>query len=172
MRPRFKRGVGYCLNEKCEQHFKGVFLLNHGNEFICPDCKRGGRTINEEGQATGESEFWKTVKLHWNYDPVEDRYRAVSIVKDDALWGDHKTYHMWSPMIRTENRAMKTAERLLANLQMYSQTGDEVPGQLEQTLDIDKPRDEFRKDLRRVAKSWKGLKESRLHTITEEKAKG
>src|SRR5262245_14967770 len=113
---RPSRGVGFCQNARCEDYGKGVFLLNHGSTFSCPDCRHPGRVERERGQAQGDSKVFREVRVEYNYDPELDSYRDVAIVQDVSLWGETSSYTLRSPLVRTEKRALKVAEAILANL--------------------------------------------------------
>lgn len=169
IRRRTRRGVGYCIQEKCDDVHNGVFLLNQGQEFFCPCCRAAGLVKEEQGRGAGNSEFWKEVRVYWRYDAKQRRYRCTSIIKDEAILGEHNVYHYWSPMIGTEKRAMAIAEKMLANLQVHSTVEEgEIPDQMETMISFDKPMESFRYDLRRVATTWEGLKASRLPTHSVE----
>ena len=46
-----KRAVGFCTFDWCEDSFKSSFLLNHGDTFYCPRCRKLGRVEFERGHA-------------------------------------------------------------------------------------------------------------------------
>jgi ribosomal protein S27AE len=60
---RASRGVGYCQNPRCEDYGKGVFLLNHGPQFACPDCRHPGRVERERGMAQGSARVFREVRV-------------------------------------------------------------------------------------------------------------
>lgn len=114
---QLKRAIGYCEDTDCEDFHKGVFLINHGKEYFCAKCRERGRVVPEYSTRKGENPVFKEVQVHFNYDPNESRFRGVAIVRDDSLWGDHfSSYIIYSPLIRTDKRASKVAEQVLANL--------------------------------------------------------
>lgn len=153
---RPSRGVGYCQNPRCEDYGKGVFLLNHGAAFSCPDCRHPGRVERENGQAQGESRVFREVRVEYNYDPELDLYRDIAIVQDVSLWGPTSSYTLRSPLVRTEKRALKVAEAILANLNRATDgpIGDEIPTSAETVLNLDSPRDEFLRKLEVLAHEW------------------
>ncbi len=114
-----KRGVGYCENTDCEDYAKGVFLLNHGDTFYCPRCRQLGKVEKERGFYTGNSDVFKEVRVEYNFDPINGVYREIAIVRDESLWGRNNVYTLQSPLIKTEKRALKVAEAILANLNRY-----------------------------------------------------
>jgi len=114
-----KRGVGYCENTDCEDYAKGVFLLNHGDTFYCPRCRQLGKVEKERGFYTGNSDIFKEVRVEYNFDPINGVYREIAIVRDESLWGRNNVYTLQSPLIKTEKRALKVAEAILANLNRY-----------------------------------------------------
>ena len=114
-----KRGVGYCENTDCEDYAKGVFLLNHGDTFYCPRCRQLGKVEKERGFYTGNTDIFKEVRVEYNFDPINSVYREIAIVRDESLWGRNNVYTLQSPLIKTEKRALKVAEAILANLNRY-----------------------------------------------------
>ena len=160
---RMKRGVGYCMNkgsgndsEGCEDYAKGVFLLNHGDRFSCPRCRIYGVVVKEKGFADDPDGIFKEVRVEYNYDPIEVRYREVAIVRDDAIWGPSSTYTLMSPLIKTEKRALKVAESILANLQRYSGLllNDDIPRTTEIILSWDEDLPEFKRKLKKLSDDW------------------
>lgn len=160
---RMRRGVGYCMNqgsgddsEGCEDYAKGVFLLNHGNKFPCPRCRVNGVVVKEMGIADDPEGIFKEVRVEYNYDPIEVRYREVAIVRDDSIWGPSSTYTLMSPLIKTEKRALKVAESILANLQRYSGSllNDDIPRTTEIILSWDEDLPEFKEKLKRLSDDW------------------
>jgi hypothetical protein len=153
---RASRGVGYCQNSHCEDFGKGVFLLNHGTTFSCPDCRQQGRVETERGFARGESKVFREVRVEYNYDPEQHAYRDVAIVQDISLWGDTSSYTLRSPLVRTEKRALKVAEAILANLNRAPDhlAPDEIPTAAETVLCLDSSREDFDRKLEQLAKEW------------------
>lgn len=160
-----KRGVGYCENTDCEDYAKGVFLLNHGDTFYCPRCRQLGKVEKERGFYTGNSDIFKEVRVEYNFDPINGVYREIAIVRDESLWGRNNVYTLQSPLIKTEKRALKVAEAILANLNRYRGllNGDEIPRTTEIILSFDEPFDEFQRKLGQLSKEWEasGLREGR-----------
>ena len=70
-----------------------------------------------------------------------------------------------SPLIKTEKRALKVAEAILANLNRYRGliNGDDIPRTTEIILSFDDPFDEFSRKLKQLSKEWEasGLREQR-----------
>ena len=110
-----RRGVGYCMNtgsievEGCEEYAKGVFLLNHGDNFYCPRCRHLGTVVKETGTAVygGGNAPFKEVRCEFNYDPCTEKFREIAIDRDEAIWGTGSKYTLLSPLIKTEKRALK-----------------------------------------------------------------
>ena len=158
-----KRGVGYCENTDCEDYAKGVFLLNHGDTFYCPRCRQLGKVEKERGFYTGNSDVFKEVRVEYNFDPINGVYREIGIVRDESLWGRNNVYTLQSPLIKTEKRALKVAEAILANLNRYRGmlSGDDIPRTTEIILSFDDDFPEFSKKLTQLSKEWEasGLRE-------------
>ena len=160
-----KRGVGYCMHvgsredETCDDYAKGVFLLNHGDTFFCPRCRKRGMIVKEHGfQEAGHGDApFKEVRVEFNYDAVGKRFREIAIVRDESIWGTGNKYILMSPLIKTEKRALKVAESLLANLQRYSnllsEDGD-IPTTTEFLITFDDELSEFSRKLKVLGKEW------------------
>ncbi len=148
-----KRGVGYCENTDCEDYAKGVFLLNHGDTFYCPRCRQLGKVEKERGFYTGNSDIFKEVRVEYNFDPINGVYREIAIVRDESLWGRNNVYTLQSPLIKTEKRALKVAEAILANLNRYRGllNGDDIPRTTEIILSFDDPFEEFSRKLQQLS---------------------
>jgi ribosomal protein S27AE len=158
-----KRGVGYCENTDCEDYAKGVFLLNHGDTFYCPRCRQLGKVEKERGFYTGNTDIFKEVRVEYNFDPINSVYREIAIVRDESLWGRNNVYTLQSPLIKTEKRALKVAEAILANLNRYRGllNGDDIPRTTEIILSFDEPFEEFSRKLEQLSREWEasGLRE-------------
>ncbi len=154
--PRPSRGVGYCQNHGCEDYGKGVFLLNHTGVFVCPDCREPGRVEREAGFSQGDTDVFREVRVEYNYDPESGVYRDVAIVRDVSLWDSSNTYTLRSPLVRTEKRALKVAEALLANLNRCASSlePDEIPSSSETVLSFDDSLSEFTSKLQNLAHEW------------------
>ncbi len=160
-----KRGVGYCMNiggheePGCEDYAKGVFLLNHGDKFYCPQCRHLGTVVKETGHVDrGEREDapFKEVRVEFNYDPTREKFLEIAIVRDEAIWGTGSKYTLLSPLIKTEKRALKVAESVLANLQRYAELSgeDEIPRSTEAIISMDEDLSVFSRKMRALGKSW------------------
>jgi hypothetical protein len=151
-----KRGVGYCEDSACEEHARGVFLLNHEGAFYCPTCRKCGRVESERGFHTGSADVFKEVRVEYNFDPITATYRDIAIVQDVSLWGRNNVYTLQSPLIRTEKRALKVAEAILANLNRRPDLvhEDEIPNSAEVVLSFDDSREEFARKLDALAQEW------------------
>jgi hypothetical protein len=146
------RAVGYCNNINCEDYVKGLFLLNHGSTFFCPRCRDEGFIEPERGFYEGNSDRWKEVRVEFNFNPLNHTYREIAIVRDESLQGQCNVYTMQSPLIKTEKRALKVAESVLANLNVHNNilNSDDVPRGLETVLSLDVTREEFLKKCRNL----------------------
>ena len=83
----------------------------------------------------------------------------MAVVTDTAFVGEHNSYLLSSPMVKTERRALAMAENLLSSLQRYGilEQGD-IPRSTEIVLDMSADMPEFKRNLRIIEKSWEGLK--------------
>lgn len=151
------RGVGYCTNGECEDYAKGVFLLNHGPTFYCPRCHIVGDAEMEYGQVSGDHNFFREVRVEHNYCNVSKRYRDVGIVMDVSLTPEYSVYTLFSPLIKTEKRALKVAEAILANLNRTGRAAVDhltaIPSSTEILLSFDDSSEEFQRKLQEWANS-------------------
>lgn len=151
-----KRAVGYCGNTDCEDYAKGVFLLNHGDTFYCPRCRNRGDVVSEKGiHYAKDGAPFKEVRVEFNYDPINNRFREIGIVRDESVWGSGSTYTLLSPLIKTEKRALKVAEAILANLQRYADILDDgIPRTTETIVSFDEDIDAFTAKMKRLGEEW------------------
>ena len=121
-----RRGCGYCDNEDCIDYLKGVFLLKHGSLFYCPKCRERGFISEEIRVDYGTpNEVYKTVRVHFGFNPASRTHTEIGVVDipELRLGG---LYEIYSPLIRTEKRALQLAEVTLCALN--SGVVDEEPG--------------------------------------------
>ncbi len=151
-----RRGVGYCHAQGCEEFARGVFLLNHEGEFHCPACRKLGCVERERGSRQGTGRLFKEVRVEYGFDPCCGVYRDVAIVQDVSLWGRKNVYTLQSPLIRTEKRALKVAESILANLNRCPDAAfsGEIPTTAEVILSLDEPPAVFSLKLAELAAQW------------------
>ncbi len=151
-----KRAVGYCEEVDCEDYAKGVFLLNHGDIFYCPRCREIGAVVAERGSHSAKDGVsFKEVRVEFNYDPINKRFKEIGIVRDESIWGSGGTYTLLSPLIKTEKRALKVAEAILANLQRYADIlGDDIPRTSETIVSFDDDIDIFTDKLKLLGAEW------------------
>ena len=158
-----KRGVGYCENTM-RGLAKGVFLLNHGDTFYCPRCRQLGKW-RRNAASTRELGHLQRSARRVNFDPINSVYREIAIVRDESLWGRNNVYTLQSPLIKTEKRALKVAEAILANLNRYRGllNGDEIPRTTEIILSFDEPYEEFKRKVEQLGRELEqsGLRETR-----------
>lgn len=151
---KMTRGVGYCENMECEDYAKGVFLLNHGDTFYCPRCRQLGRVEKERAFYTGSSDVFKEVRVEYHFDPINNIYREIAIVRDESLWGRNNIYTLQSPLIKTEKRALKVAEAILSDLNRYHGAADsgELPRTSEIILSFDDSREDFQRKIEKLGR--------------------
>ena len=160
-----KRGVGYCLNNfedevakifACEDYSKGVFLLNHGDEYFCSRCRLPGVVVKEVGvyEEISDTAPYKEVRVEYNYDIEQERYRDVAIVRDESIWGAANKYILYSPLIRTDKRALKVAESILSNLQQTVSKDDDPPRSAEIVVNFDDPYAIVENKLKALGEEW------------------
>jgi len=152
----YRRAIGYCENTDCEDYSKGVFLINHGTTFYCPKCRDTGKVVAEQGFIDGRQESpFKEVRVEFNFDPISHRFREIGIVRDDNVPDTGRTYTLLTPLIKTENRALKVAEAILSNLQCNVEVEDgELPRTTEIIVSFDDELDVFFSKMKKLGEAW------------------
>lgn len=156
------RAVGFCKSEECEEAHKGVFLINHGREFFCPNCKSRGQIVQEEGYIKGTSNKFREVRIEFKYDSKEERYRGLAIVKDSVLGEEHSVYYFKSALISVSARALKVAEVMISNLNLNGRASlakDQIVSLQTPMIDMSVSKEDFCKRLNELSESWNNLKE-------------
>lgn len=121
------RALGVCSQEECDDFNRGVLLLNQGNEYWCPKCRFRG-WIEEERRydlapVDAIDPIYKTVKIHFNFNPAERRYQSIAVVSVPELaygW----TYEWYQPLVKTEKRALLLGESTLCALNSGDRSGE------------------------------------------------
>lgn len=151
------RAVGYCTNLNCRSNHLGTFLLGDVERFNCASCRQWGKAVAEHGEITdGKGDTFKSVKVRFNYDSLNDHYREIAIVRNESLYGSHSTYTFSSPLVKTERRALKIAESILGNLTLNPAAAAE--GQILRTVEtiitFDRPIAIVKHQLEMWSKLW------------------
>lgn len=162
---RLKRSVGYCTQEKCEAKSEGVFLLNHGSQFVCPRCRRTGRIIPETGRIIDNGPIFREVRVEFDYKDQDEKFHGLAIVKDTEVAEPASVYVLKSPLIRTEKRALKVAEGILSTLMrpLALAQGD-IPSAKEYVISLDSDMQTLKCDLdelsRELSQGWLSRRDS------------
>ena len=114
--------------------------------------------VKETGHVEkGENDApFKEVRCEFNYDPTTKSFREIAVVRDEAIWGTGSKYTLCSPLIKTEKRALKVAEAILANLQRYADlsNGDDIPKSTEVVLSLDDDIEDFSRKMKMLGEEW------------------
>jgi len=116
-----------------------------------------GKVVRETGLAERISDApFKEVRVEFDYDLLEDKFRQLAIVRDESIWGTGNKYLLKSPLIKTEKRALKVAEAILGNLQRWDDMfdGEGIPNTREFVISWDDSLPEFTRKLAIVADAW------------------
>ena len=147
-RDEMGNGIGYCQNADCE-NADGVLLLNSGDTFFCRSCGRSGKVETERGFHVGSTGIIREVRIEFNFEPIEARYREVAIVRDASLSDRHDTYTLQSPFLKSEKQALELAETFFVNLTRAARV--EIPRTAEVLLSFD---DDFAALQQRLRQVW------------------
>lgn len=157
-----KRAVGYCENIDCEDFGKGVFLLNHGNTFYCPRCRDLGFVETEVSVDNDTHDgLYKTVRVEFNFNVCNKTYPEVAIVDIPELT-EGGTYTIKSPLIRTEQRALKVAESVIGHVNSGKKNLRDMDSQT--LMSMDGTREEFAKECEKLDADLM-LRSRRLHEL-------
>lgn len=164
-----RRAVGYCLIPTCEDYHKGIFLLNHRGEFLCPRCRQPGLLEAEKGEYSSECPCVAQVRLEFNFDPAIRAYRGLAVVRDEELLRQEKetcTYLMRSPLVRTDKRALKVVEATLSTLQrvLHREENGVPPRYTETLLTFDQDRPAFLQECQKLEAELSGSNLARRST--------
>lgn len=110
------RGAGYCTNRGCADYSIRIFLPGPGEKFNCSTCGQEGRVERERGTSAGNSDIYNEVRVDWSFDSEHGCYRSITRIKDDSIRGRHGVYTLQSPLIDSEEKALKVAQAILKNL--------------------------------------------------------
>lgn len=149
---KLTRAVGICRTRDCEEFHKDVFLVNHGEFFVCPKCRKAGMYLPEKGETlnTTSLDFYQ-VRVEFNYDPDRNTFRSIAIVTDESMPKDGgNVYTLKTALIRTDKRALEVATALLGNLMLADERifdGSGIGRAKEHVLYFDNPLELFKLEL-------------------------
>lgn len=155
-----KRAIGFCDSLDCADYNKPIFLINHEKHFYCPNCTQKGFIEPESGSYIGQETHYKEVRVQFNFDPLTRSYRETAIVTDESLTGGN-TYYLNTPLVSTQNRALKIAEAILSNLNRFGLDKNDIPRPSGTTLNFDASREEFFESCQVLGKELAGSALSR-----------
>ena len=148
------RAVGWCLNDKCEDHLKGVFLINSAGHYRCHICLTRGKVESETGWVEGEGFGWYEVRVEYNFTPPDEKYHGLAIIRDDCR-PEGKVYHFRSSIVKTDKRATTIATAMLGSLQFVDNLEEgERPSGMQQLISWDDPPEKYEKDLKELEIRW------------------
>jgi len=153
---RLKRAVGYCLTSGCEDIHKGVFLMNQSQDFYCPRCRCIGLCVPETTKALNDLPVFREVRVEFDYNPTTGHHQGLAVVTDTSIKVEANVFYIYSPLIRTDKRALKIAEAVLATLQREEWVPKEdkgIPTHAEMVMDLDKPRIDFASDCLKLSQT-------------------
>ena len=110
---KINRGVGYCMQIDCAEFAKGVLVLN-ADHYRCFRCLVAGRLKPEKRIIQDKGyKFYRTVIVHFNYDPIENKYLEQAIVElEDVIGGN--IYEIEAVTCKIDTRALKIGESALS----------------------------------------------------------
>lgn len=142
------------MNPECTEFQKDVFLMAHNGSFKCGRCHRIGRKVMEYGETDNDFslDFWQ-VRLEFCYDVTFDTYRSVAVVTDEDMSKEGNIYTLYTPLVKTEKRALLMAEAMLGTLMKADDSlfaKGYIPKDQVYNIDFDKPLAEIQGRLKEI----------------------
>lgn len=147
-----KRGVGFCENIECGEYYKGVFVMSQ-NEFFCPRCRVKGFIEWERYQYDNDFSVIREVRVEFDYAPIFRKYNSIAIARDDELGNHCNVLTVFSPLCKTEKRALKLAELYFAYVSLNGVSVNNLDSK-ENTIDLDSSRDNVIEQCQRIGEKW------------------
>jgi hypothetical protein len=160
------RGVGYCENIACEDYLKGVFTMNQ-DSFHCLRCRVDGFIELEKFDYLNDFPVLREVRVEFDYNPLLRDYNWLAIVTDDELGHQCNSLTVFSPLCKTEKRALKLAELYFAYVTVEGVGANSVNGK-ESKLSFDDSLYDFRFKLDKMGKKWSEAGELRQKGLPHE----
>lgn len=107
-----RRGAGFCVHPHCDLVHQLVLLDPFDTGYRCARCGGLGRTEPEYGAALGSHELFGEVRVYYRFDPERRSYSLVASACDRSALRAN-TFALFSPVIRSEERADRVARDLL-----------------------------------------------------------
>lgn len=161
------RGVGYCLNIKCEHYGKGTFLLNPKmlSHFKCALCKRNSDHIKiEKWWKEGTLNIYKRAVVEFDYSISDEKFHKIAVVEDDDVCIGSEI-RLQSPVITTDKRALVVAERLLSSVLINPDI--KIINLNETLLDYDLPKKMWAQKLSMLEKTWLSSPRQKVRTFSD-----
>ncbi len=116
MAKRLLRGVSFCSTESCDQWKNPRFHLapDFTRDYRCHKCGAPCEMVCDTFDYKGGQPF-KQVRVEFDWDSVEHRYRQIAIVTNEASEGVG-VHTFRTAMIKTQQRALEIATARLSNL--------------------------------------------------------
>ena len=111
-----RRGVGFCMNDRCEQFAELRYYVDLPSSFDCPTCFLPGVIERERGICRKDASVFDEVRVDYDFDPLRGIYQQRAAVRDKRLLGRREVYRLQSPVIRTRAQAIRAARVVLQNL--------------------------------------------------------
>jgi hypothetical protein len=137
------RGCGYCTNPECSDYSKGVFLLDQSGSasdpYLCTGCRvQGFREYEHAAPLVGDPKIvepgqFREVRLEYDFEPHGRIYKGLAIVIDNGIRRG-RFFTFFSPLVRTEKRALYLAEKILGALQLGAKADFTVVGASTETV--------------------------------------
>ena len=111
-----RRGVGCCMNDRCERYGELHSYADLPSSFDCATCFMPGMIERERGICRKDATVFDEVRVEYDFDPIRGIYQRRASVRDKRLLGRRDVYRLQSPVIRTRAQALRAARVVLRSL--------------------------------------------------------
>ncbi len=150
----------YYLNPSCKEFKQGIYMPVAYTSYVCRLCHEQGSAVFEtHWPSRYDTLEFNQVRLEFNYDPLEARYRGLFVLTDTSRTYPCNTWNICNPFFKTERMASKSATDILGYLQRATKAIFEpniIHRNTDIILDFDAPLPVVAEDLRRLEYILKG----------------
>ena len=112
-----KRGAAFCRETNCSEYGELYLVDPFVPDYVCPRCGIPGQVEPEYGAGCGRpGQPFSEVRVYYAFNGAERTYSKVAIAHEGTVFRGEAVYHLYSPVIRSPERAQRTAESILARL--------------------------------------------------------
>ena len=123
-----KRGAAFCRETNCSEYGELYLIDPFVPDYVCPRCGIPGQVEPEYGAGCGRpGQPFSEVRVYFSFSGTDRTYGQVAIAHEGTVFRSEAVYHLYSPVIRSPERAQRTAESILARLNHEVETPQRGP---------------------------------------------